>query len=96
MSEIFGVSLTITGTVTAKVGVAVAVDIPTITIQNIAAPDPNDDFKAILEESDFNVTGEVTVTVINNTDNQVTFRLQFEGSNSGIDSTYDLTYDYQK
>lgn len=90
-------TLSITGTVAAKTaGVSVAVNIPTVTINNIAAPNANDDFKTVIENSGFNVSGTITVTTINNTADRVTFNLKFDGSNAGVDSSYDLTYDYQK
>ena len=90
-------TLSITGTVTTVTfGIETAVTIPTVTITNILAPDANDDFEVLIEDTGFDVTGAVEVTVINNTTDRVTFGLVFEGTTDGIDATFDLVYDYQR
>ncbi len=91
-------TLTISGTVTTTTfGISTTVDITALTIENIAAvPDANDDFTTLIEDNGFDVTGTVSVEVINNSSDRVTFKLSFEGTSGGVSATYELTYDYQR
>lgn len=65
-------------------------------VTNVPAPAASDDFEALIEETGFDVTGAVTVTVVNDSTDRVTFQLEFAGTSSGVDATYDLNYDYNR
>jgi hypothetical protein len=88
--------LTISGEII-TLGVGAAFD---LTINNIVAPSPDDttEVKKVIEDtvSGLNNITELTVTIVKNTETQVTFDVSFSATQSGLDVTLNLRYDYVK
>ncbi|CAN0458345.1 unnamed protein product, partial [Ectocarpus fasciculatus] len=85
---------TVSGTITTF---GVATDFSVI-ITNILAPSPSDtaEVQQVIEETVAGLSNiqNLTVTIVNNTTDRITFDVSFEATQSGVTVTLDLRYDY--
>ncbi len=88
--------LTITGRYESSL---ISLNIPSIVIEKMPAPDPNDveaQLKVMRDQGIQNIRNTKLV-VINNSSSRVTFSLEFQGDITGLGTvTYRLNYDYTK
>ncbi len=86
--------LTITGTIT-TLGVGTAFE---AVIENIVAPSPGDtgEIENVILETvpGFSGITNLTVTIINNSTDRVTFDVAFDATQSGVSVSVELRYDY--